>query len=99
MSHFYNTTHAKGRQLKQYQQKAMSQEDEILRLLSGWDNWIICERIWEEIWNCKNVPLTSVRRAVTNLHNKGLIEKSSVAIGMGLYGRKVYAYKFKGESK
>lgn len=86
MTSHYNTTSEKGATLRAYEDAAKSLEDRILLLM----------RVQSEIprWSptrlhgyFNNVPLTSIRRALTNLTKQGKCFKSEV-MSVGSYGRR-----------
>lgn len=95
---YFNTTHVLGKQLNEYNEKAQSQEDRILRFFlamypqkySASDVWRQCFRQSEAIY--ATVPLTSVRRAITNLYNSGDLVKTNEQKD-GVYGRPEYLWK------
>ena len=87
---FYNTTNESGQLLIDYREKAGRQETIILSLFrkiregSPWD-------IYEIVGN---MPITSVRRALTNLTKKGCLIKTGLK-KEGAYGRPEYIWKIK----
>lgn len=97
-SHF-NTTHESGDRLREFEQKAKSQEIEILRLFKReakkrkvpeFTPSNVHNRIWFN--QDKNYPITSVRRALTNLTKLGFLEKTTKK-KMGPYGRPEYVWR------
>ena len=44
-----------------------------------------------------NTPLTSIRRAITNLEKKGKLEKTDIQ-KEGMYGKKTFCWVFKSNS-
>ena len=95
MSHYFNTTKVSGDQLKLFVKQAKSQEDRILEFLKEHPyHWYTNEAIKLLVLDYRT-PITSVRRAVTGLHNQGKIEKSPTANGMGEYGHAVHTWRFK----
>ena len=95
---YYNTTHVLGKQLNEYTEKAKSQEDRVLRFFlamypqryTASEVWRQCFRESSAIFN--KTPLTSVRRAITNLYNEGDLVKTE-RIKDGIYGRPECIYK------
>lgn len=93
---FYNTTEASGSELDRYQDKAEAQEDKILGFLaSNSPIWFTAEELQRAVFIKQPPPLTSVRRALTNLYKQNKIVKSDTADGMGLYGRPVHSWKYR----
>lgn len=87
MNHYHNTTEAVDPQLKQYEAKAKSQEEILLaHFESMLPAYILLtptsalERVFSN-----RVPITSVRRALSNLTRDGKLVKAGKA--MGPYGR------------
>ena len=95
---YFNTTHTLGKQLVEYEQTADSQEERILRFFlamypqkyTASDVWRQCFRESSCIYN--RTPLTSVRRAITNLYNAGDLVKTDNQ-KTGVYGRPEYFWK------
>lgn len=72
---FYNTTGESGAQLEQYRGKAGAQELEVWRWFKDRPGKHFSP--WEVQAAClPGVPITSVRRAITNLQQKGKLEKT-----------------------
>lgn len=89
---YYNTTNVEGEELRDYQIKADSQEKKILILFKK-NKRATASQIWKE-YGMNNAPLTSVRRAITNLTNKGLLLKTDSKFD-GFYGRPECFYELK----
>lgn len=85
---YFNTTNESGTTLKNNVAKAKSQEVIIFTLFSPSLNWSPAELQGYFI----NMPITSIRRALTNLTKQGkLIKTNEKRIGM--YGRSEYVWK------
>jgi hypothetical protein len=93
---FYNTIHLEGDEKKEVEAKFSKQELEIISvfkrvktILTPFD----VQRYYEE--NNPAVPITSIRRAMTNLTEKGKLEKLSKEHGMkdGNYGKPNHYWK------
>ncbi len=84
---FYNTINLEGRQLSEAQRKAFSQEQNALRyfIAIGSGNSAAPSKVLAECFGYQ-VPLTSVRRAITNLTARGDLLKLGAMI-MGTYGK------------
>lgn len=102
-SHF-NTTDESGNKLRDFEQKAQGQEIEILRLFKGqarkrkvaeFTPSQVHSRIWFK--NDKNYPITSVRRAMSNLTKMGFLEKT-LKKKTGPYGRPEYIWRLNPEA-
>lgn len=86
---FYNTINLHGRELSEAQQKALTQEQRILRFairFHGQDSSFAPSAIQASVFEGEGVPITSVRRAMTDLTARGDLVKSCATI-MGTYGR------------
>jgi hypothetical protein len=93
---FYNTIHLEGEEKEKVEAKFSKQELEIISvfkrvktILTPFD----VQKHYEE--NNPAVPITSIRRAMTNLTEKGILEKMPKEHGMkdGLYGKPNHYWK------
>ncbi len=94
---YFNTTNLKGEELKKSESKALTQDEEVLRLFKTFDALTLTpERLHKHLQDTNpkyaNTPLTSTRRAFSNLKNRGLIEKTETMV-RGNYGRKVCVWE------
>jgi hypothetical protein len=83
---YYNTTGMSGRELQEAEGKASTQEDRIIAFYETASSFLytpseICKHVFDS-----SVPLTSVRRAMTNLTDQGRLVKS-IKKREGIYGR------------
>lgn len=83
---YYNTTNQSGEQLKLYQEKSETQEERILRLFKK-DTKLSPSQI-ERI---TGFPITSIRRALTDLKQSGRIKALDYHV-KGKYGRPESVY-------
>ena len=89
---YFNTTESLGPELREYQEKAKSQEKRILAFLKLDSNRPITPSAAMQ-WIFKDsVPITSVRRALTNLTNSGELVKTNVQV-KGPYGRPEFIWE------
>lgn len=89
---YHNTTETLGTELKLYQDKAKSQEVRILAFLLEDPVRPITPSVAVR-WIFKDsVPITSVRRALTNLTNAGELVKTNAQV-KGPYGRPEFIWK------
>ena len=85
---YHNTTNEFN--LGEYEGKAQSQDDLVLAFISQRPGkTFTCEDIHNMI--LADAPLTSARRAVSNLHKAGLLEK--VGKIKGKYKRPIYLWR------
>jgi len=83
---YYNTTELEPEQVKRYTKKAVSQDDAILEYFRShpFDSGLTPSDINNAVLPL--APITSVRRAMTNLTNAGVLVKTS-ELRTGPYGR------------
>ena len=92
MDNYHNTTESTQPELAKYRQKAMSQDD---RLLEFFKKVAPIEYTPSQLLGIVfkgSVPLTSVRRALTNLTNQGDLVKTNEQI-KGPYGRPEFKWR------
>jgi len=89
---YYNTTSKTGKDLKRAEKKAETQKEIILKLfkekkmLSASQAWNLFTRQIN-----KSTPLTSIRRAITDLMNENYLKKTSL-MNIGVYGDNEHIY-------
>lgn len=92
---YYNTTNRKGYELISGREKAKAQEREILKYFRRRKG--VCFHpaiIQQKIKSLSNVPLTSVRRAITNLTKSGKLAKTKYLVE-GPYGRACHLWLYR----
>ena len=94
---FYNTIKLSGVDLQSARDNAKSQEDFIKFIFTNEPDLEITPSQMLELFG-KNVPLTSVRRALTNLTNENFLEKTET-MAEGLYGKPEHIWKLKSKTK
>ena len=93
----HNTTRESDQQLAEYEGRAIKQEDRILEYYaSNWHTSISPSRVHRYLM--PDVPLTSVRRAITNLTNQGKLERTDKKVD-GVYGRPEYCWRYAGPTQ
>lgn len=91
---FYNTIESCGQQLIQFEQEAKNQQEKILEYFSRYPaNDFTPDEIHIQIFS-NSVPITSVRRSMTNLTNAGLLQKTDIK-RLGRYGKLTHTWKLK----
>ncbi len=90
---YFNTTSVRGQQLVHYEEKAEDQENIIALFFSNHPTgeWTPEDLQKYHPW-FGDTPLTSIRRAFTNLKNLGFIFKTAHQI-KGMYGRPIYTWR------
>ena len=95
---YYNTTKQKGEQLKVAWKKTKSQDDKVMEYFCAHGNATPSE-VWfhfikhehhGEILNA--VPITSIRRSITNLTSYNMLSKTDNK-KEGVYGRPEYVWE------
>lgn len=85
-SSFHNTIEARGDQLKSYESRASSQELSILSFFKQHPTRMFTpSEIHKKLFDPFQTPLTSVRRAITNLAQAGELRKTDIKV-TGPYG-------------
>jgi len=97
MNNYHNTTSIRGEELNKSESKALTQDEEVLRLFKTFDALTLTpERLHKHLQDTNpkyaNVPITSLRRSFSNLKNRGLIEKTETMV-KGNYGKPVNTWK------
>jgi len=91
---YYNTTHLTGFELKESRRKANTQEDRILTFFEKNADKAFSPEEIQTYCMMANRPLTSVRRAITNLTKEGYLRKTP-HMKPGNYSKPVHTWQFK----
>ncbi len=89
---YFNTTSETGDVLKRSKEKCGRQEDEIAAMFEFYKQ-LSPSQVYE-LYPDANTPITSIRRAITVLTDKKVIEKTNQQV-IGLYGKKEYVWKLR----
>lgn len=88
---YYNTTQAIGKELQSFIESAETQDQKVLILFRNY-----LKLTPSEAWNLSGLknttPITSIRRAITNLTNEGLLIRTEDK-KEGIYGRPESVYE------
>lgn len=97
MSSYHNTTAIEDPQLSLFQEKVNKQERLILThmRLSTLEEHTPEQVHLALLFELKGAPITSVRRALSNLTKKGYLVKSDTAHAKGNYGKPVHTWRAK----
>lgn len=87
---YYNTTSETGEKLKAYISECASQEDAVLKLFQKFKHGTASE-VWK-FYGVYSAPLTSIRRAITDLTKEGLLVRTEDK-REGIYGRPESVYR------
>lgn len=85
MNHHHNTTNETGQQLQQFEAKAKNQDERVLEVFRQQIRSLTPSEVLE-IEFSDGTPLTSVRRAFSNLKNRGALVRTDQT-ATGPYGR------------
>tara|TARA_R110000796_G_scaffold178021_1_gene294789 strand:+ start:1153 stop:1452 length:300 start_codon:yes stop_codon:yes gene_type:complete len=88
---YFNTTNQSGETLVGYKKKALTQEQEIYQFLSKYGLTFSASEIEDSLFKDRNIPITSIRRSLTNLNHDLKIKK--VGQIKGKYGRPETTYR------
>ena len=91
---YYNTTSEKGSRLKRSRTRTRTQEEKIFSFFLTYGEPLSPSMILDKM-NLK-CPITSVRRALTDLTKKGKLTKIDELV-MGGYGKKEHLWRLKKE--
>ena len=86
---YFNTT-GETKYLEEYKSKAKAQNIIIYNYLKDREATVGASYLYKVLFK-ESIPITSIRRALNTLENKGKVKKSIK--GMGMYGRNEYYYK------
>lgn len=91
---FHNTINLDNKELTKANADALKQEEFITAIFKANINKPIAPSQIHSIYVKnfqKNVPLTSIRRAMTNMTEKGILRKTSIMVD-GIYGKPQYTW-------
>ena len=93
---YYNTTRQEGKQLEVSWDKTKSQDDKVMEYFRAHG-----KATPSEVWihfneNENNVPITSIRRSITNLTSYNMLSKTEKK-REGVYGRPEYVWTKRSE--
>jgi len=88
---FYNTTKEDNLFLEVVKPKAKNQEEQILAIFKQKKQALTASEVWD-IFGQIYAPLTSMRRALTNLSSDNILKKTEFK-KRGIFGRPEYYYK------
>ena len=92
---YYNTINESKAVAKESKEKAKKQKDQIFAIFRHTLRPMTPAEIWEGYgFKDKNVPITSIRRAITNLETEGLLQKTDIQ-KPGVYGKLNYCWIYK----
>jgi len=92
MKSYHNTTDSSGQTLIEYNQKAETQEQKILQFFQENRGSFFTPSEIHEYTYSRNTPLTSIRRAISNLTRQGFLIKTTEQ-RQGYYDRPEYIWR------
>ena len=90
---YYNTTNETGSKLKSSRSKASRQKDVILNVFKRGTKLSPEDGLR---YSQLNAPITSIRRAISDLTEEGLLIKTDT-MKKGMYGKLVHTWRLKGK--
>lgn len=93
MQHFFNTIHQSGTDLLQSEKKAKSQDETIVAFFERHPSLELTPFEVQENLKWYNVPITSIRRSLNTLTNKGRLIKTDKK-AKGIYGMDNYKWRY-----
>ena len=92
---YYNTTHLEGSELVEAWKQATNQEAKVLVLFRAHPaKYFSAPEVANKVFPNQSVPLTSVRRAITDLTNAGCLVRTDSKVP-GLYGKDNYQWRLR----
>lgn len=89
---YFNTTNQAGAALKRSRKSCGEQETLIAEIFRNYGRLSPSQA--HHLYPDNATPLTSIRRAITVLTNKGLLQKTDEQV-LGVYGKSEYVWKYK----
>jgi hypothetical protein len=89
--HHHNTTKLPEQELQRRTVMAVRQADKVYSIMEFFEKPMSASQVLMHYDN-KRVPITSIRRCLTNLVYEGKLEKTNLQV-TGMYGVKEYQYK------
>ena len=93
MTSFKNTTRETGATLARSEKRANRQEQAILNWLERAESWVWWPPEAIQKYVLPNAPITSIRRALTNLTDEGLLEKSEHTMFKSKWGKATHGWR------
>jgi len=95
---FFNTIHLSGKDLAAASLQCSKQEARVISIMSTLDKAMTPFEVQNEYERAyPSVPITSIRRSMTNLAQRGVLEKSG-AMKLEIYGKPNHTWKLVRES-
>ena len=90
---FHNTTHETGQQLIKFEKQTEGQDKVILDFFKKHEAFSFTPCECQSFIQLTGVPITSIRRSISDLTKKGLLIKTNKK-KIGTYGRPNYTWKY-----
>ncbi|MBU3681623.1 MAG: hypothetical protein FGM16_06765 [Flavobacterium sp.] len=92
MKSYHNTNNLTGPDLFTAEKQCKNQEAQVMSVFENNPNsYLSVEQVWK-IGNLQTKPITSIRRAITNLTTQGVLKKTDNMI-IGMYGKPIHLWK------
>ena len=92
---YYNTTNEEGKQVKLFNEKNETQDEVVIGIFQIQKRMLSPSDVWK-LYPLVDVPLTSIRRTISDLTKEGLLIKTPHKKD-GIYGRPEYFWQLLGE--
>ena len=94
MKSYHNTNHLTGNDLAEAEKTCQTQEEKVLKVFASNPEKALSPEQVRQMAYLQNRPLTSIRRAITNLTEKGMLLKTN-QMTIGMYGKPVHCWMLK----
>ena len=88
---YYNTTKSRGRILQKFEKAVETQEEKVMLIFKASLKGLTASEVFRQ-YPDERVPLTSIRRAITNLMNERKLVKTEIQ-KQGMYDKPEYVYQ------
>lgn len=89
---YFNTNRLSGDDLRQAELDANAQEAAVVAVFKRLRKSLAPHEVWDASPELSKAPLTSVRRAMTSLTDRGVLIKTDRMV-MGIYGKPVHLWR------
>ena len=89
---YYETVNLSSKQLDEQIKKATSQEAKVVKLFESINQPMTASQVWQKLDPLQRTPITSWRRAITNLTKLNVLQKTTQT-ATGPYGMPEHYYK------
>ena len=91
---YYNTNRLNREELSDATIKTDRQKDRVLKIFQSENRRLSPDYVWKKYFESEGVPLTSVRRCITDLTDDDELEMTTDMI-IGIYGKNVHTWRLR----